>query len=175
MAKKPSTMSVSSMEEEDDARFIKYLKERYKKDVDREAATGVPAGGLPAVVRTNGKVDPAATGKLSGANFDDAIAEKYGNRKSARDRAKKNYNVPAQITDEDRRKAKEETARANREMGTESDISKDDKKALKELLEGDDETPKPFRKGGMVKKSSKSGSGRGDGCAVRGRTKGKMY
>ena len=41
--------------------------------------------------------------------------------------------------------------------------------------EREGEEPKPFRKGGMVKKSSKSGSGRGDGCAVRGRTKGKMY
>jgi hypothetical protein len=92
--------------------------------------------------------------------------------------AKKNYNVPAQITDEDRRKAKEEVARAKREMKSESDISKDDKDALKRLIEMDDEdAPKPFRKGGMVKgpKSSKSGSGRGDGCAVKGRTKGKMY
>jgi len=89
--------------------------------------------------------------------------------------AKKNYNVPAQITDEDRRKAKEEVARAKREMKSESDISKDDKDALKKLIEMDDEAPKPFRKGGMVKKSSKSGSGRGDGCAVKGRTKGKMY
>ena len=86
--------------------------------------------------------------------------------------AKKNYNVPAQITDEDRRKAKEEAARAKREMQSESDVSKSDKDALKELIEGDGESPKKFRKGGMVKKSS---SGRGDGCCVKGRTKGKMY
>jgi hypothetical protein len=91
--------------------------------------------------------------------------------------AKKNYNVPAQITDEDRRKAKEEVARAKREMKSDSDISSEDKDALKKLIEEGEDPPKKFKKGGMVKgpKSSKSGSGRGDGCAVKGRTKGKMY
>ena len=96
-------------------------------------------------------------------------------RSKASDEAKKNYSVPAQITDEDRRKAKEEADRAKREMKSESDISKDDKDALKELIDTDDEAPKPFRKGGMVNKSSKSGSRRGDGCCVKGHTKGKMY
>ena len=91
--------------------------------------------------------------------------------------AKKNYNVPAKITDEDRRKAKEEVARAKREMKSESDISSEDMDALKKLLEmekgeseREGEEPKRFRKGGMVNKSK-----RGDGCCVKGHTKGKMY
>jgi hypothetical protein len=90
--------------------------------------------------------------------------------------AEKNYNVPAQITDEDRRKAGEEADRAQREMKSESNVSKADKDALKEIIDTGDEGPaKPFRKGGMVSKSSKSGSRRGDGCCTRGHTKGKMY
>jgi long-subunit fatty acid transport protein len=103
------------------------------------------------------------------------VKRSLATRRAKADEAKKNYNVPAQITDEDRRKAKEEADRAKREMESESDISKGDKDALKELIDKNDEAPKPFRKGGMVNKSSKSGSRRGDGCAVRGRTKGKMY
>ena len=96
--------------------------------------------------------------------------------------AKKKYNMPSSVNDYERDKARKERERDDLETGTESDISKKDKDALKELLkmekgesEREGEEPKPFRKGGMVKKSSKSGSGRGDGCAVRGRTKGKMY
>jgi hypothetical protein len=98
--------------------------------------------------------------------------------------AKKNYNMPAAITDYVRYKDRKEMDRAKREMGTESDISKDDKDALKELLKmekgeskREGEEPMEYRKGGMVKtpKASKSGSRRGDGCAVKGRTKGKMY
>jgi hypothetical protein len=61
-------------------------------------------------------------------------------------------------------------------MKSESDISKADKDALKELIDtGDEGAPKPFRKGGMVSKSLKSGSRRGDGICSKGYTKGKMY
>lgn len=62
--------------------------------------------------------------------------------------AKKNYNVPAQITEEDRQKAREEVARAKREMGSESSVSAADKAGLKRLLqeEGEEEyVPTEYR------------------------------
>ena len=175
MAKKPSVKTTSSTEEEDDARFTKYLKERYDKDVAREAATGVPTGGLPAVVRTNGKVDPAATGKLAGANFEDAVREKYENPKSARARAKKNYNVPAQITEEDRQKGRDEITRTKREMTSDSDIPASDKESMSKMIESEE----GFKRGGSVRKYAMGGlvrgSVRGGGVALRGLGKGKVY
>jgi hypothetical protein len=175
MAKKPSVKTTPSTEEEDDARFTKYLKERYEKDVARETATGVPTGGLPAVVRTNGKVDPVATGKLSGANFDDAVREKYGNPESARARAKKNYNVPAQITEEDRQKGRDEIARTKREMTSDSDIPASDKESMSKMIESEE----GFKRGGSVRKYAMGGlvrgSVRGGGVALRGLGKGKVY
>ena len=175
MAKKPSVKTTPSTEEEDDARFAEALQEKYQRDVAREAATGVPTAGLPAIVRTNGKVDPAATLKMSSNNFDDALREKYGNRESARARAKKNYNVPAQITDEDRKKAADDVARANREMKSESDVPASDKEGLKKMLESEE----GFKKGGSVRKYAMGGlvrgSVRGGGVALRGLGKGKVY
>lgn len=181
MAKKPSVKTTSSTEEEDDARFTKYLQERYEKDVAREATTGVPTGGLPAVVRTNGKVDPVATGKLSGANFEDAVREKYEhlrgyeNPKSARARAKKNYNVPAQITEEDRQKGRDEITRTKREMTSDSDIPASDKESMSKMIESEE----GFKKGGSVRKYAMGGlvrgSVRGGGVALRGLGKGKVY
>ena len=175
MAKKPSVKTTPSTEEEDDARFAEALQEKYQRDVAREAATGVPTAGLPAIVRTNGKVDPAATLKMSSNNFDDALREKYGNRESARARAKKNYNVPAQITDEDRKKAADDVARANREMKSESDVPASDKEGLTNMIESEE----GFKKGGSVRKYAMGGlvrgSVRGGGVALRGLGKGKVY
>lgn len=45
--------------------------------------------------------------------------------------------------------------------------SEQDREALKRLIE---DSSKGYAKGGMAKRSS-----RGDGCAVKGYTKGKMY
>jgi hypothetical protein len=96
----------------------------------------------------------------------------------------KKYNVPAQITEEDRRKGREETARAKREMGSESDISASDKMALKKMLEeekGEEEYEEEegFKKGGSVRKYAEGGlvrgSVRGGGVALRGVGKGKLF
>jgi hypothetical protein len=178
MAKKPSvktTPSMEAMEAEDDARFAKALQEKYERDVAREAATGVPTAGLPAIVRTNGKVDPVATGKMSANNFDDALREKYGNRESARARAKKNYNVPAQITEEDRQKGRDEIARTKREMTSDSDIPASDKESMSKMIESEE----GFKRGGSVRKYAMGGlvrgSVRGGGVALRGLGKGKVY
>ena len=87
--------------------------------------------------------------------------------------AKKSYNVPAQITEEDRQKGRDEMARSKRERTSDSDISSEDKDALKKLLEmekGESEREGEEPKGGMVNKSK-----RGDGCVVKGHTRGKMY
>jgi hypothetical protein len=35
--------------------------------------------------------------------------------------------------------------------------------------------PMPMKKGGAVKKMAKGGMTRGDGCCMKGKTKGKMY
>ena len=35
--------------------------------------------------------------------------------------------------------------------------------------------PMPMKKGGTVKKMAKGGMTRGDGCCMKGKTKGKMY
>lgn len=99
-------------------------------------------------------------------------------------KAAKNYNVPAQITDEDRRKAREEMARSKREMKSESDISASDKMALKKMIEeekseGEYEEEEGYKKGGAVRKYAEGGlvrgSVRGGGVALRGVGKGKVY
>lgn len=68
-----------------------------------------------------------------------------------------------------------------------SNVSESDRRALDELVDqsasADDQEKyrgKGYRKGGMVKKKmggmvKKGRSGRGDGCAIRGYTKGRMY
>ena len=97
--------------------------------------------------------------------------------------AKKPYNVPAQITEEDRRKAREEAARAKREMGSESNISASDKMALRKMIEEekgeDDYEEEGYKKGGAVRKFAEGGlvrgSVRGGGVALRGVGKGKVY
>lgn len=48
--------------------------------------------------------------------------------------AKKPYNIPAQITEEDRRKAREEMARSERERTSDSDIPTSDKMSLEKML-----------------------------------------
>lgn len=48
--------------------------------------------------------------------------------------AKKPYNIPAQITEEDRRKAREEIARSERERTSDSDIPASDKMSLEKML-----------------------------------------
>jgi len=47
------------------------------------------SGPLPIVVRTNGKFDPGETGRVLGNNFADAALERAGNRRAARNRARK--------------------------------------------------------------------------------------
>ena len=53
-------------------------------------------------------------------------------------KAPKRYNTPAQITEEDRRKAREEVARAERERTSDSDIPESDKMTLEEMIRKDD-------------------------------------
>lgn len=83
---------------------------------------------------------------------------------------------------EEERNTKMESERKDREnaMPT-SNASESDRRALDELVDqsasADDQEMyrgKGYRKGGMVK-AKKSRSGRGDGCATRGFTKGRMY
>lgn len=163
------------MEEEEFRRFAKAQQERYERNAASDAAAGVPSAGLPAIVRTNGKVDPKATGNLSANNFDDALREKYGNRESARVRAKKGYNVPAQISDKDREDAAAEVERYKREMKSESNVPASDKAGMEKMLEDGE----GFKKGGSVRKYAMGGlvrgSVRGGGVALRGLGKGKVY
>lgn len=90
-------------------------------------------------------------------------------------RAKGSYNVPPQITEEDRRKSGEEAARAKREMTSDSDIPASDKEGLKNMLESGE----GFKKGGSVRKYAEGGlarsSVRGGGIALRGVGKGRVY
>lgn len=58
-----------------------------------------------------------------------------------------------------------------------SNVTESDRRALDELVDQsasaeDQSKYRGYRKGGMVKKSR---AGRGDGCATRGYTKGRMY
>jgi len=53
--------------------------------------------------------------------------------------------------------------------GMEEGSSEQDREALKKLIE---DSTKGYAKGGMVKKSK---GHRGDGCCIKGHTKGRMY
>jgi hypothetical protein len=92
-----------------------------------------------------------------------------------RARARKNDNVPAQITEEDRKKAAEDVARAKREMTSNSDVPASDKEGLTNMIESEE----GFRRGGSVRKYAEGGlvrgSVRGGGVALRGLGKGKVY
>ena len=90
---------------------------------------------------------------------------------------------------EQERETKMESERKDREnaMPT-SNVSESDRRALDELIDQSasaddqemyrgpdaDSAAARFRKGGMVR-AKKARSGRGDGCATRGFTKGRMY
>lgn len=186
MAKKLSTKSNFSTEEEEktDKAVSEGIRKMLEDDAAKDVRAGRPYQGLPAIVRDKGKVDPEATGGLSARNYQDALREEYKNPDSARARAKKNYNVPAQITDEDRQKAAAEVTRSKREMGSESGISASDKAALKKIIkeekrEGEYEEEEGYKKGGAVRKYAMGGlvrgSVRGGGVALRGLGKGKVY
>tara|TARA_R110000868_G_scaffold399044_1_gene672573 strand:- start:7 stop:540 length:534 start_codon:yes stop_codon:yes gene_type:complete len=176
MAKKPSMKSNFSTEEEE--KLDKAIAERSRKyQADRNEAgvnKGYASSGLPVVVRTNGKIDSSATGELSAKNFIDATKEKYKLPDSARARAKKNYNVPAQITEEDRQKGRDEITRTKREMTSDSDVPASDKEGLTNMIESEE----GFRRGGSVRKYAEGGlvrgSVRGGGVALRGLGKGKV-
>ena len=54
-------------------------------------------------------------------------------------------------------------------------LSEDEKVRVRAMLAAQGTPPPPgMKKGGAVKKMAKGGSVRGDGCAVRGKTKGTM-
>ena len=177
MAKKPSMKSNSSAEEDDD--LDKLIAEQLMKSGEEDRVRGGPGrGSLPAIVRdSKGKVDPSATGRLSAKNAIDKIQEDYNFSESSRGKAgaKKNYNVPPQITEEDRRKAREEVARAKREMTSDSDVPASDKESMSKMIENEE----GFKRGGAVRKYAEGGlvrgSVRGGGVALRGLGKGKVY
>lgn len=59
----------------------------YKQDsVDKENKIS-GAKDLPVFVRTNGKLDPDASGRMEARNYADAIEEKYNSKDSLRTRA----------------------------------------------------------------------------------------
>jgi len=96
--------------------------------------------------------------------------------------------VPQALRDKFREYKKKEREEDMKEgEASEESSSKQDREALKRLIENDgamggpagmDTTPQgstepqAYRKGGMVRKAR---SGRGDGCAIKGFTKGRMY
>lgn len=67
---------------------------------------------------------------------------------------------------EEERKMEEER-RSMEDSTMEERYSKEDKKALEDLIKG---SPEGYAKGGMVTKR-----GRGDGICIKGHTKGRMY
>jgi hypothetical protein len=177
MAKKPSMKSNFSTEEEEktDKAVSEGIRKMLEDDAARDVKAGRPYEGLPAIVRNKGKVDPEATGRLSAKNYQDALREEYKNPDSARARAKKNYNVPPQITEEDRQRGRDETARTKREMTSDSDIPASDKEIMSKMIENEE----GFKRGGSVRKYAEGGlvrgSVRGGGVALRGLGKGKVY
>lgn len=76
--------------------------------------------------------------------------------------------VPEALRDKfrDYKKSERKEDRSEGETSEEGP-SEQDREALKKLIE---DSSKGYAKGGMVKRA-----GRGDGCATRGFTKGKMY
>lgn len=84
--------------------------------------------------------------------------------------------VPEFLRDMSRKKKKreseervEEIRRSADEASSQSRYSDEDRGALRDLIE---EPAQGFAKGGMVRKK---GGHRGDGCCIKGHTKGKMY
>lgn len=56
-----------------------------------------------------------------------------------------------------------------------SQLSEDEKTRVRAMLAAEGKTPPPgMRKGGAVKKMAKGGATRGDGCAMKGKTRGRM-
>lgn len=95
--------------------------------------------------------------------------------------------VPQALRDKFREYKKKERMEDVKEgESSEETSSKQDREALKRLIEnegsmspsdmggpaGGDTGPQMYRKGGMVKKSK---GHRGDGCCIKGHTKGRMY
>ncbi len=98
--------------------------------------------------------------------------------------------VPQALRDKFREYKKKERMEDMKEgEASEETSSKQDREALRRLIENDgamggpadatmsgpssgDTGPQMYRKGGMVKKSK---GHRGDGCCIKGHTKGRMY
>jgi hypothetical protein len=96
--------------------------------------------------------------------------------------------VPQALRDKFREYKRKERAEDMKEGEASEETSfKQDREALKRLIENDgamggpagmdttpqgDTEPQMYRKGGMVKKSK---GHRGDGCCIKGHTKGRMY
>lgn len=73
---------------EADERYIEKSRQDQERDNLRYEAQELRTS-VPVIVRTNGKVDPVATGRLVANNFTDALGEKYNQPHAARNRAKK--------------------------------------------------------------------------------------
>lgn len=59
----------------------------YKQESADSANKISGAKDLPVFVRTNGKIDPVASGRMGARNYADAIREKYNSKDSVRARA----------------------------------------------------------------------------------------
>lgn len=175
MAKAPYGMNKADDESESEKRLMELHRQSQEKANERARVGGRTESSLPVIVKKNGKYDMEATADLDARNYKDALDEKYNPSESARGKAKKGYNVPAQITDEDRQKAAAEVARSKREMKSESNIPASDKAGMEKMLEGEE----GFKRGGSVRKYAMGGlvrgSTRGCGVALRGLGKGKVY
>lgn len=56
-----------------------------------------------------------------------------------------------------------------------SNLTPEERTQLRAMLASQGQTPPPgMKRGGLVKKMAKGGMTRGDGCATRGKTKGRM-
>jgi hypothetical protein len=135
------------------------------KNLGRAAVNMVPRG-VAGVMDAGEKAVSSMGRRISGAR----TAE---DEKRARNR--KSDNVPAQITEEDRQKGRDEIARTKREMTSDSDIPASDKESMSKMIESEE----GFKRGGSVRKYAMGGlvrgSVRGGGVALRGLGKGKVY
>ena len=131
------------------------------KNVGRLAVNAVPR--VIAKVRDDGE---RFMGRISGARTTED---------EERARRRKNDNVPAQITEEDHQRLRDQMTRTKREMTSDSDIPDSDKESMSKMIENEE----GFKRGGAVRKYAEGGlvrgSVRGGGVALRGVGKGKVY